>query len=311
MQRRPFFALTAFAAAAALLTLPLAAKDPVPPVAPLSDYVWTSPGDGLFGGFSAIELSRDGATFAAISDSGAFVRGRITRDASGKITSASANGPTTRLLNERGDTLGSDYNDTEGLAMMADGTAFVSSEGPARVLRYANLGAKATALPVPGEFRAMQRNSALEALAVAADGTVYAIPERSGRVDRPFPVYRFGNGKWDQPFAVPRDGTLLPVGADIGPDGRLYVLEREFLGVAGFRMRLRSFAISDTALSDERRLVGTKTGRHGNLEGLSVWRNADGHLIATMISDDNYKWFLATEIVEYDLGPDGAGLPAG
>ncbi len=310
MQRRPVLALTTLAAAV-LLTVPMVAKDPVPAITPLSEYVWTNPGDGLFGGFSAIEMSTDGQSFAAISDAGAFVRGRFVRDAGGKITAVRPDSSTARLRDEMGDILDKDHNDTEGLALMADGTAFVSSEGPARVLRYGTLGGKATALPVPGEFRGMQRNSALEALAVGADGTVYTLPERSGRIDRPFPVFRFRDGTWDQPFAVPRDGTLLPVGADIGPDGRLYVLEREFLGVAGFRMRLRSFVVTDTALTDERHLVETETGRHGNLEGVSIWRNAGGHLVATMISDDNYKWFLATEIVEYDLGPDGAGEPSG
>lgn len=310
MQRRAFLALVLLAGMA-LLTLPLAAKDPLPGAGPVSDYVWSQPGDGLFGGFSAIEVSDDGLAFAALSDAGALVQGRIARDAAGKITSVTADGRAMPLLNERGGNLGEDDNDTEGLAVMADGTAFVSTEGPARVLRYRDLGGIATALPVPGEFRAMQRNSALEALAVAADGTVYTMPERSGRVDRPFPVFRFRAGNWDQPFAMTRDGTLLPVGADFGPDGRLYVLEREFLGVAGFRMRLRSFAVTDVALGDERRLVETRTGRHGNLEGVSVWRNAAGNLIATMISDDNYKWFLSTEIVEYDLGPGGQGMPSG
>jgi hypothetical protein len=310
MQRRAFLAL-GLLAGTAILTLPLAAKDPVSMPDPVSDYVWTEPKDDRFGGLSAIEVSADGASFIAISDSGAFVRGRIQRNGSGKIVSVTADGPMTPLLNERGSKLGADFNDTEGLAVLANGTMFVSSEGPARVLRYDKPGGKATALPVPGEFRGMQRNSSLEALAAARDGTLYTLPERSGHIDRAFPVFRFRDGSWDQPFALPRDGTLLPVAADIGPDGRLYVLEREFLGMAGFRMRLRSFAVSATALTDERHLVETATGSHGNLEGVSVWRNASGDLIATMISDDNYEWFLATEIVEYDLGPDGAGVPAG
>jgi hypothetical protein len=310
MQRRAFLPL-GLLAGTAILSLPLAAKGPVSAPGPVSEYVWAEPGDKAFGGFSAIEVSANGHSFAALSDSGAFLHGRMQRDASGRIVSVIADGPTSALLNERGTRLGKGFTDSEGLALMPDGTAFVSFEGPARVMRYGTLGSTATALPVPGEFRGMQRNSSLEALAVAPDGTLYTIPERSGRVDRPFPVFRFRGGAWGQPFAMPRDGTLLPVAADIGPDGRLYVLEREFLGLAGFRMRLRSFAVGDTALTDERRLVETETGRHGNLEGVSVWRNAEGHLVATMISDDNFEWFLATEIVEYDLGRDGAGLPAG
>ncbi len=307
MQRRAFLAL-GLLAGMVTLTLPLAAEDPARRLVPVSDLVWTDPGNGDFGGFSAIEVTPDGARFVAVSDSGGIIQGRFDRDGSGGITAITATGKTMRLLGTKGKPLGASENDTEGLAILADGTVFVSLEGPARVLRYAALGSSATVLPVPGEFRGMQKNSSLEALAAAPDGTLYTIPERSGRVDRPFAVFRFRGGSWDQPFDLPRDGTLLPVGADIGPDGRLYVLEREFLGLAGFRTRLRSFVVSDVALSDERLLVDSETGRHGNLEGVSIWRNAAGHLIATMISDNNYKWFLATEIVEYDLGPTAAGV---
>ncbi len=308
MQRRSRFALAVLAGAAGLLTLPLAAKDPVPAPQPRSEFVWTNDGEGLFGGFSAIEISSNGQTFLAISDSGAFVHGRITRDRTGRITAVKALETVTGLLGPRGGQLGENDDDSEGLALLPDGTAFVSFEGPARVLRYRAIGGVPTMLPVPGAFRAMQKNSSLEALAVAADGTLYAIPERSGRIDRPFAVFRLDHGAWDQPFDLPRDGVLLPVSADIGPDGRLYVLEREFLGLAGFRTRLRSFAIAGDTLGDERRLLDTQTGRHGNLEGVSVWRDGAGHLVATMIADNNYKWYLATEIVEYDLGPRGIGV---
>jgi hypothetical protein len=44
------------------------------------------------------------------------------------------------------------------------------------------------------------------------------------------------------------------------------------------------------------------TGTHDNLEGLDVWADAEG-LRATMISDDNFRFFQRTEIVDYRL-PD-------
>ena len=289
------------------VTLPLAAKDPVPTPVPQTEFVWSDPDEASFGGFSAIEMEADGGKFIALSDSGAYVEAFVRRDPAGAITGLEATTAMTDLLDARGKPLRDAEDDSEGLAILPDGSAFVSFEGPARVLRYDRIDGVPTPLPVPGEFRAMQVNSALEALAATPDGVLYTLPERSGRIEQPFPVYRFRNGVWDQPFDLPRDGTLLPVGADIGPDGRLYVLEREFLGLAGFRMRLRSFQPGDAALTDERVVVETTTGRHGNLEGVSLWRNAAGHLIATMIADNNYRWYLPTEIVEYDLGPSGAG----
>jgi hypothetical protein len=40
---------------------------------------------------------------------------------------------------------------------------------------------------------------------------------------------------------------------------------------------------------------------HDNLEGLSVWRDDQGVLHATMISDDNFIFVQQTQIVEYRL----------
>ena len=259
--------------------------------------------DPLFGGFSGIALSPDGRAFTALSDRGAYTTGRILRDAAGRITDVSA-APIRRLRGAGAGPLAADRADSEGLAIARDGTVYVSFEGrrAARVLRYATIGGAAENLPVPEAFTRMQLNSALEALAISADGTLYTLPERSGGEVVPFPVWRFRDGAWDQPFDVPRRDDFLPVAADIGPDGRLYLLERDLRGIAGFASRLRRYRVTDTALLDETVLIETPAGTHDNLEGLSVWRGPQG-LVATMISDDNFRFFQSTEIVEYRL-PD-------
>ena len=120
---------------------------------------------------------------------------------------------------------------------------------------------------------------------------------------KPFPVYRFRNGVWDQPFILPRRGYFLAVAADIGPDGRFYLLERQFFGLLGFGSRVRRFTMSPDGLSKEETLLQTTPGQHDNLEGLSVWRDASGTLRLTMISDDNFLFLQRTEIVEYRV-PD-------
>lgn len=256
--------------------------------------------DDLFGGFSAIELAADGLSFVLLSDRGGFTRGTFLRDGDGRIIDIIAD-PVALLRGKGDDPLEKGRNDSEGLAIAPDGTAFVSFEGIARVLRYDMVDGPATNLPTPPEFSRLQRNSALEALAIGPDGTLYTLPERSGELTRPFPVWRFRGGSWDQPFALRRDGGYLPVAADFGPDGRFYLLEREFHGLAGFSSRVRSFALSDTALSDERTDLETSAGQHDNLEGLSVWRDASGAIRLTMVSDDNFRFFQTTEIVEYSL----------
>ncbi len=90
------------------------------------------------------------------------------------------------------------------------------------------------------------------------------------------------------------------MGADFGHDGRLYVLERGFNGL-GFRTRVRSFDISNGIAGDEKVLFNKGIGRHDNLEGISVWRDAAGLIRLTMISDDNFRFLQQTEIVEYAL----------
>lgn len=274
---------------------------PVAPKGLVGDFAWIGEGR-LFGGFSAIHVGADGMAFVALSDHGAWVEGQFQRDDAGRIIGVTC-GPVTRLLGLGDQPLASGRTDSEGLAIAADGTVYVSFEGPARVLRYAKLGASAENLPSPREFNGMARNSALEALAIAADGTLYTLPERSGAVTRPFPVFRYRDGVWDRSMSVPREGDFLVSDASIGPDGRFYVLERQFLGLAGFETRLRRFSFDGDALVNEEVLLQTQAGMHDNLEGLSVWRDAAGQLRATMVSDNNYLMLFRNEIVEYRL-PD-------
>ena len=275
---------------------------PAPPPGLIGSFTWRMD-DPRFGGFSAIALTPDGRQFTALSDRGSFTTGRLIRDATGVITDVAAK--PLRLLRATGSSpLAQGRNDSEGIAVARDGTVYVSFEGrgAARVLHYKQIDGPAENLPVPGAFRQMQMNSSLESLAIGPDDTLYTLPERSGTEDRPFPVWRFRGGAWDQPFAIPRRGAFLAVSADIGPDGRFYLLERDFRGIAGFASRLRRFRLTDTALLDETVLLDTPAGTHDNLEGLSVWRRKTG-LVATMISDDNFRFFQSTEIVEYHL-PD-------
>jgi hypothetical protein len=221
MRRRSVIGL--ILGSAAVFGLVGSAAPPMPPGF-LSAFHWQSD-DPLFGGFSAIETDADGMGFATISDKGTYTSGRFTRDNQGVITAVAA--ARVRALHGPDDLpLGEYHSDAEGLALLPDGQAYVSFERDARVAHYAQISGPGVVIVQPQAFKNMQRNSSLEALAVDAGGTLYTLPERSGDASVPFPVYRFKNGVWDQPFSLPRRGSSLAVGADIGPDGRLYLLER-------------------------------------------------------------------------------------
>jgi hypothetical protein len=296
-------AAAALIAILATLTYSCAAEprpDPAggqPRVSHIGTYVW-SMDDDLFGGFSGIRLSADGQRFTVLSDRASLRWGEVARDAKGKIDGLQVEG-ITRIKDSQGRYLPPGWKgDSEGLAIDRDGRLWVSFEGLTRVVRYDTPESPAVPLPRPAAFRQMQRNSSLETLAIAPNGDILTVPERSGALTRPFPVYRYRNGAWDQPWSIPRSGDFLAVDADIGPDGRFYLLERDFLGLLGFRSRVRRFDMGPDGLSHEQVLLVSGPLQYDNLEGISVWRDAQG-IRLTMISDDNFNFVQRTELVEY------------
>ena len=239
-----------------------------------------------FGGLSAIETS-DGASFVVMSDRGQAFDLMLDR----------ASGTTGVELRKQP----APHRDSEGLALSND-TLFFSYEGPARVMD--NTG---TMLPVLPAFDRFDENGSFEALAATPDGVVYAIPERSGDKTRPFPVFRFRGGTWEIARSLPRTASFLPAGADFGPDGLLYVLERAFTPL-GFRTRIRRFD-PEVAEGPVETLLRTPPGLHDNLEGLALWTSANGQTCLTMVSDNNFLSVQRTELVEYSLsGPLAAQL---
>lgn len=280
---------------AALIVLPARAE---PGAREISRYVWQDE-DPRFGGFSALELSDDGARFFALSDRTWLARGTITRDADGKITDIQA-GPLTTLKNTDGGALPALLGDSEGLALMPDGALCVSFEAVARIWCYDDPTGPARALPSPPGADEMLPNASLEALAVGPDGAFWTMPERSGKLTRPFPVLVLRAGVWSQEGALPREDEFLPVGADFGPDGAFYLLERRVGAFGGFASRIRRFHPGEEGLGPAETLWESPLWRHDNLEGLSVWQAPEG-LRITMISDDNFNFFQRTELVELAL----------
>ncbi len=250
-----------------------------------------------FGGFSGLWIAPDGSRMIALSDRGTLVSADIDRNG-GRIVGI-RNPKPVRLRASSGAPLLNELTDGEGLAITPDGTIHVSYEQVHRVARYVTPGGAAQILPRPAAFRAFDDNRGLEALASDRQGRLYALPEDHPTPDGRIPVFRWDGRAWTVPFTLPKRGDFLPVGADFGPDGRFYLLERD-LGITGFRNRLRSWDLTGDAPADERTLIEA-SGVHDNLEGVSVWRDSNGRLRATMISDDNFLPLQRTEIVEYVL----------
>lgn len=264
----------------------------------VSDYTW-SMSDEAFGGWSGLELSPDGSTFVAISDKGSILTGRILRHDERRISGVEP-GRIRAMGHTDGGPFPRYYGDSEGLALAEDGRLFVSFEAKHRVVSYDNaLATQAVTLPRHEDFAKLKNNSSLEALAIGPDGALYTLPERSGGLSRPFPVYRYKDGAWTRFTEVSRSDDFLVVGADIGPDGRFYLLERRLTSLFGFSSRVRRFDITETGFANEKLLFVSGAGEHDNLEGIAVWRDGEGAIRLTMISDDNFKFYQKTEFVEY------------
>ncbi|MEP6067156.1 MAG: esterase-like activity of phytase family protein [Paracoccaceae bacterium] len=238
--------------------------------------------DPAFGGLSAIEISPDGAQVFLVSDRGGLFRADLSRQ-NGKLSGISVERLPQSLHGF----------DSEGLAIGTDGQWFVSLEGRSQVRALPK-----TRLPRHPDFRKFPGNGGLEALAVDRTGALWTLPETSALQRKPIPIYRYANGRWTKPRMLPRDGLFLPVGADFGPDGNLYILERH-LNAFGFRTRIRRITPGQNTPPET--LLKTSALTHGNLEGIAVWQDAQGRVRLTMVSDNNFKPYLRSEMVEYVL----------
>ncbi|MEL7344667.1 MAG: esterase-like activity of phytase family protein [Pseudomonadota bacterium] len=275
----------------------------------LGSFTWERSED-RHGGYSGLEVLEQGRRFVAIADNGQLVQGQIMRNDTG-ITALkvpyigglhSPEGKFVGTIPKRGEIVGAD---SEGLSFMPDGRMVVSFESDTRVWIYETPEGPASVLPKHPDFAEMPLNGALEAVAVSPAGAILAFRETD--VEGRMQGYVFSKGAWDQAFSVEQKRGYSVTGADFGPDGRLYLLERLFVFPLGFASRVRSFELNGNDISDERVEFQSRLGRHDNLEGLSVWRDDTGVIRLTMISDDNYNPLQKTEMVEYRLtGSAGA-----
>jgi hypothetical protein len=285
---------------AILLLLPAASADaPRRAIDPDGSVTWRVD-HHRFGGFSGIEVLDEGARFLAISDRASWATADIVRNDDGSIRRVDLTGigPLHAISGEK---LRGHDADSEDVTITPDGAIFISFEGFHRIRRYPEINGPAEDVEGHPDFPGLKNNASLEALASDSNGVLYTIPERSRPPGAPFPVYRMRDGVWDTDLSIPRRPPFVVTGADFGPDGRFYVLERHFKWLGGFRTRLRSFRLGPEGFDDQRVLLETAFGELDNMEGISVWRAPGGRIRITLISDDNFNFIQRTMIVEYFL----------
>ena len=243
------------------------------------------------GGLSGLELNNDGTTFHVLADRGQILTGILLRN--GDRISGYTVQNATPIRDTAGRAVTGRNADSEGIAIRSDGRVFISFERNHRIWAYDAANTSALVYTPAAAFARLPNNQGLEALAIAPSGHLVAIPEAN---TGPVPIYYYGT-EWQikQTIDVPRGYHVT--GADFGPDGLLYLLERRFTGLS-FSTRLTRIGPD----GDYQLILSTPLGTHGNLEGLSIWRDGSGELRATMVSDNNESILSRGQLVEYAIG---------
>ncbi|MEM8596371.1 MAG: esterase-like activity of phytase family protein [Pseudomonadota bacterium] len=280
-------------------------------------WVLTAP-DPRFGGFSGllVEPGAEGLAVTAVTDRGALMTALYDPIETGCPLSAVS----LETLTEEGSALTGDARDAEALARYGD-ALLIAFERDHRIAV-----ARGTALEVGAwrdpEFEALPFNGGIEALAATPEGiepadTVIAIGEEADSAGFPFFVLRDRIDGAERP----REARLrLPpphsvTGADIGSDGRLYLVRRHFDPSVGVSILVEAFRRSPVSgatgadagsslpiAADARQLAlfGPRSGID-NMEAIAAWVDADGAVHLTLISDDNFNPLQRTLLLDLVL----------
>jgi hypothetical protein len=277
--------------------------------------VLTSPSPN-FGGWSGLALDGEGKSFLAISDAGTWMTGRLVYDGDKpKAVEAARIGP---LQQSQGKPFKhSSDRDAEGLAVvegtLAKGRALISFEHKHRIgwfdVDQKGLSPARSYVPLSDAMKDANANRGLEAVTMLRGGpykgSIVAIAERLLDDSGNHTGWLWIDGKPQALHLVNSDGFDITDVAAL-PDGGLLVLERRYRVSEGVKTRLRLVRRDElrpgVLVRGENLLDVSMNQEIDNMEGLAVYAGADGAVIVTMISDDNFnKRLQRTVLLQFAL----------
>jgi len=286
-----------------------AVDEPNAPLTFLGGFAVTST-DERFGGLSGIDAI-DANTFAIISDVGSFVRtrlvyedGRLVGLADTDLESLFPEGNTEKQLGDAED-IALDPKDRQHGVIVRERQpnamlTFDLKDGRPVDFEPKRVGA-------PNDI--LRSNKGLESVAYAPEaspvaGQIVTIAERPHHGAKDIPAWIAGVGG----FEIVRHDDFDVSSARFLPNGDLMLLERRFSPVLGLAMRLRLIpgdTVKVGALVDGGILLDAgMASQIDNMEGLAISEDADGRLILTLVSDDNYSVLQRTIFLQFALDGD-------
>jgi hypothetical protein len=264
-----------------------------------------------FGGLSSIRVAANGSNFLAITDRGYWLRGRLTY--SGHVPTGIADAEIAPMLYSDGKPIqGRGWYDAEALAEDG-GFAYVAIERVHRILKFdtgkRGLLARGTLVPVPPEMSKLPSNKGVECLMTAPKGTpiggaLIAISERGMDEAKNIRGFLIGGPKPGL-FSVKPSDDYDVVDCALTPNSDVLILERHFSWRRGVAMRIRRVPLADIvpgAVLEGSLLITADMGfQIDNMEGLSVHRAANGDIVLTLVSDDNFSLIQRTILLQFTL----------
>ena len=271
--------------------------------------------DPRLGGITGVDLHK--GKLLAVTDQGDFLRLDIERDGAGAIRRVGQ-----AELGPQLDVDGALSVDKGGVAEAlardpVSGLLWVSYGENHRIVGRRNLAEQGVTeietLPKAG----LAPNGGIKALAVADDRSVVAIASDPVRdqigLSGAIGGWRLAIDRAER-FQIKRSDGFLPVGADFGPNGTLYLLERRLGEDERLSVRVRRFPefLARSLQQDGKAAEGdivmllTDNAPIGVPDAIAVDKGADGAVVLTLVANNGHDEQEPTRLLQFAYKPQPA-----
>lgn len=261
-----------------------------------------------FGGLSGLWLNADATRMIAINDSNQRWQARLVHDDKGRLTDV-VDWSVADLPQMPGEDDALRWIDSESLSGDGGGGLVVAYEGNHRLRRWSldHLDDIPESVTLP-EGLGGPSNSGIEALATLPGGRLFAVGERVGAWGGEGLMGWVIDGRSVEDLIYIQGPGFAPTGAD-RLDDRMFMVERSFSLLGGFRSRIVTFpadAVRPKARIEGDELAAFRWGSLGeNFEAIAARRGPNGRIMLYLLADDNFSFLQETLLVQLSLPASG------